>query len=737
MDLKPKTYNSKNLNSGNYETVISEKSPIFGKASFSEVERWGTYPVRGGKKFSGNVILLDIKISGVIATGIDELALWFNEEDLNAYSFVCQDLNDSNKEWYLTVESLGLVTFQGNVVTVAIHAADPIWKSVTVNSDPLSVTATGQTNNVTVLGNRIARPIYKITPTATRTGGYLSRRFIPLANRRTYQYNNPINLVDGNLDTAALVADNSNKCQINQGGGITSGATTIPYDTVTGTIPTAGRGYVDTEQISWTGKTGTTSGNLTGVVRGIGGTTAATHADNAEIKLSYIFANGDDMRVIDDSNALSEVYRWFGGGGINSATTRVFVNVYLPPKIELTLSGAMSNIGAVTTITVKTSIPNRAALEALSKAAYKLIAIDLGGGSQELFLYTGVDISAWQITGCTRAARGSSNQSHSDGATIRHVDAGYWLVWNNSSETSPTTDDNYKPMIDIVNSTNSSHVYQEFYAPLSPARMPQWSPLVKNALGSDSDFYTADDLGSADVASEMGMVIKSFFEGGKWRAPTVDVSWDLYHPAGITSVTPANGEKYRYGTKYPLRAALQKLNSSNQWTIVANETKPAVVQTWEALTALTGALSLSGTYNSIRFYFYGAVEPNLENNYAAIEVADVTVALDTNYTPLIWFGSVNNVNFVNARITNNTTAHWVEVNANCALNDTIVVDTANLKCYLLSDPENEILIKLNDESRADWLPLDPSLNSGVNQLQYNEVGVTGLTLGCEWESRKL
>jgi hypothetical protein len=99
------------------------------------------------------------------------------------------------------------------------------------------------------------------------------------------------------------VADNSNKCQLN--GGINSSVTTIAYDTVTGSIPSVGSGYIDSEQIKWTGKTGTTSGNLTGVTRGIGGTSAASHADNAEIKLSYVLANGDDLRVFIDGKKQS------------------------------------------------------------------------------------------------------------------------------------------------------------------------------------------------------------------------------------------------------------------------------------------------------------------------------------------------------------------------------------------------------------------------------------------------
>jgi hypothetical protein len=69
--------------------------------------------------------------------------------------------------------------------------------------------------------------------------------------------------------------------QINLGGGITAVQTTVPYDTQVGSVSPAPRGFmkIDSEIISYI----QSATPLTSCGRGLAGTTAATHADNAVI----------------------------------------------------------------------------------------------------------------------------------------------------------------------------------------------------------------------------------------------------------------------------------------------------------------------------------------------------------------------------------------------------------------------------------------------------------------------
>jgi len=80
---------------------------------------------------------------------------------------------------------------------------------------------------------------------------------------------------------------------INDGSGISNSVTTITFDNAIGTIPSNGVVFIDNEQISYTGKTSTT---LTGCTRGVNGTTAATHSNNAVITTeAYVSIRGSTV----------------------------------------------------------------------------------------------------------------------------------------------------------------------------------------------------------------------------------------------------------------------------------------------------------------------------------------------------------------------------------------------------------------------------------------------------------
>lgn len=651
MDIVIKSYNSHALNSGNYKTSIATNSPLYGNATSNDIERAGTWPTRGAKQYRGNVMILEVNIkSGTIADGIDQIGEWFNEEDSSAYSLIIQDVNDGNREWYTEAEALGIIKHDGSVVTVAVHIPDPIWRISTISTNTWNITASDQTRNLAVIGNRNARPIFTITPTSSRTGGYGYMRYVAIANRTTRIYKDAINLPDSDWDTTPL-------------------------------------------------------------------TTAKLQAD------------GDDLRVFNDETGTEE-FRWFGGGGIDTATTRVFSNVVLSPKIELTLSGSISAVGAVSTITVKNTKANKTALQALKSVPYKFVAIDMGTGTFEIFKFTDTNVNGLQITGCTRAQKSTTtNQAHSDGATIRHIH-GYYVMYGNSSASAPSTDDAFKPIIDMANSTNTSHVYASFYDALNPNRTCMFNPQIVKNTGGESRLYTATQDTLADVATVIGQAIKTYKVGSSTRSPTADLIWSLFHPAGITTLT-WSGSKYRYGNSWPAIATMQKSNDGKTWSnVAAIEARPSAVQTWESL-ASHSSVSLVSTYLNIRFRFQGTVAATI-SNWAAHEISDLTAVLDSNNVPLINFGAEQTNNYLEFRITNNNTGQWLEVSAPVPLNTTLEIDTDNLT-VTLSDGTS-VPVHLDDESRADWLPLLPNQ---TNVIKYTESGVNAVTIVTTWRDRNL
>ncbi len=302
-------------------------------------------------------------------------------------------------------------------------------------------------------------------------------------------------------------------------------------------------------------------------------------------------------------------------------------------------------------------------------------------------------------------------------------------MYGNSSAVAPSVDDAFKPIIDLANSTNTSHVYAEFYDALYPFRTCMWKPQVYTNIGALSELYTATQDTFADTASVMGAAIKVYKYGTTIKAPTASLVWSLYHPAGITTLT-WSGSKYRYSTSWPVSPIIQKSNDGAAWTTVATEVKPTAVQTWEAL-ASHSSVSLSGTYLNIRSVLYGTVIASA-NNMAALEISDLTAVLNSSNVPLIFFAAEENNNYAEFRMTNNTTGQWFEVSCPLPVNTTLIVDTDALTLTLADGTSPTI--RLDDESRADWLPLLPNQ---TNVIKYTESGAVAVTVVTEWRDRNL
>ncbi len=717
-------------------------TPALANASPILTERADAFPVDGGARLRGRELVVRIKFG---ATGdLNEITGWF-DTSRTAIPRKLVVVDGSAVQWYIYARATRLelspspkADEEGKLAIITMYAADPVWKAVSQSSNTWNITASNQTQDLTISGNKYARPVFEVTATTARGTGYAYRIFVALANRRTRQYRSPINLYDGNWDTSALIASTSVSNQINVGGGISAVATTWNIDTaVGGGLPASGTFWFGTEQCSYTGKTAT---NIGTVVRGINGTTAATHADNTVMYFSKMQADGDDLRVWNDVKGIEE-FRWFGGGGINTSTTRVFTNVDLPPAITMTTASAISSVGAVSSITLAPTIANKTALLKLRKQTYPYIAIDMGTGTMEIFKFTrsSIDVNAFTIGGTTRAQKGTSNQSHSAGATIRHI-YGFYLMYGNPDVSSPQTDDSFKPMINLANSTNTSFDYDDFFDVDNPNRTAMWTPAVVLNQGKLSEIYTATQDTFADVASVMGGAIKVFTSGGLVRAPNAELTWSLYHPAGITTLT-WSGSKYRYSTSWAATVGMEKSNDGLTWSTIAAEATPGSSASWTALSSHS-SVSLSGTYLNIRSIIKGTLN-KVANNLIAQEISDLTATLDSNYVPLVYVGSEEANNFAEFRITNNTSGEWLEVSQTIPLNETIYIDTENLEAY--TSQGVPVQVRLSDETRVEWLPLgmngddrDESTKfTGAATIKYTETSVNAVTVVTKWYNRNL
>jgi hypothetical protein len=723
MRLTVNSYDGHTITDASYSAFIplTERNMLsLAPSSAIDIDRGANFPYFGGKVLSGKNFIVEVHIVTTLSTGVETLKGWFDTRTNTLKKLVVTDA-DTTLQWSLLCTCLDMPKKSGSNVQFLMYAPDPVMKAESLTTVNWAITGTADTQAVTPVGNVATPPKFTFTPTAAKNGGFGYKKFCPVLNPQTTVAftDYPYDLMNAGLDSAALVKVAAKKVQINNGAGIAIDAVTIPYDNETGTMPSYGMAYIDgatKEQISYTAKTAT---DLTGVTRGINGTTAAAHADDIWIYNSVVQADGDDIRVMVDG---VEVSRWLSA--MNSAATKVWFNISLAPAKTTKINAAIADSGAVTTIVLYYSV-----VSAKTKKKKTITNIDASlslafmngikstGGlvmiNNELFSYTGVNLTTYSLTGCTRAVKGTAMAAHSAQATITFVEHDIWLMYGNQDADAPYQDETKKPIINMDSSTNDSWVYADFWD-LTGIRAGSWKPSVTQTLGRLSDIYGGDHATNADPAAVLGMAIKAFTASGKWKAETAILQWTLYHPAGITHVTSA-GETYRNTTSWPLIVALQKgYNNGTRWVSQWNLSTPTVVSTRTAWSK--AAEALGATFNYIKFCFSGSVGALL-NAEADMEVSSCTLTIDSTKRPSCTVLAEQASYWMDAKITNNTTGEWMAVSYLMALNSTITVDCENKVAYY-SDNTNILSALEFSSARLDWLNLLP----GANELQFDDVG---------------
>lgn len=716
--MKPKlyTYNSTAINDGtNYNAFIQDDIKLQGSATITNVSRSGRRPVYASKTLKDYEMKIVIEMLGTVSSQLDTLKALFDIEDETPRKLIIKDTANSDKQWYVYATVKEMPKLKNRLVYITLSIADPVWYSETLYDDTWNIAASGETNEIVVGGNVAARPIFVITPTAAGGSRYAYRRLALWRNPITYaQLNYPLNIVGTVWDTAALVADVTRSVVINDGDGITDSDVTITYDGETGTFPASGMAYLGTEQISYTGKTAT---ELTGVTRGINGTTAASHANNTIIYASKIQANGDDIRVYLDG---METNRWLQD--MNTANTKIWISLDLSAGIDMTLGTAIASTGDVDTITLANTKANITAIKKIPASGMVYI-------ESELYSYSGVNTKSRQLTGCVRAINDTLMAAHTSGTAVYWIEHEIWVYYGNSTVGAPETDDTKKPIIDLT-STNTSWVYTSFFDEAG-VRSGIWKPaLVKTANSKDPDhksgYYTGNRLADADPATEMGAAVYAWLSGVMWKAENATVDWVLYNPATMTEIT-LTGEKYRANTHWPASAKFYKSTDGKKWDVVWTEATPSAAATWEAL-ASHSAVSLGTGSKYIKMSFSGTVGATA-GNYAAHEIEAATVTLASANVPQgIFVDPAEDIYYLNCTITNNTTGEWMTVVASLLLDTPLVVNCEDKLAY--TDNLVPITSMTFSSIRKDWLNV-----SGTTELQFDDTGTAGVTFRTFWRDR--
>ncbi|MDR3572853.1 MAG: hypothetical protein P4L50_03245 [Anaerolineaceae bacterium] len=440
----------------------------------------------------------------------------------------------------------------------------------------------------------------------------------------------------------------------------------------------------------------------------------------ALVTAGKIQASGADIQVMIDNVAADY---WFGGGGMNSTTTEIFVNLFFSPKQELNLLGSLSNTGPITTINVKKNAAMLKVLKTIPQSNGTLYS------GTEAFTYTGVDQKNYAVTGVTPAAKGTSRGNHADNDVFRWIEHDICLLYNNPTATAPIIDNTKQPIFDLATSTNSSWVFSQF-KDLSGLRFCPWKATVISTSGKLSNCYTGPSATLADPATEAGMQMLAWQKSGRWQAENASLEWRFYHPAGITAVT-ATGQKLRHTTSWPATCGLRKSLNGTAWTNVWQESSPASVDTWTAWNTHT-AVSLAGSFPYVDLVMTGTLAAS-DSNEADSEAQSVTLALDSTKTPVVTLGPELANYYLAATITNQTTGESYTVTYWVTINDTLTADGMTYSLALSDNTKKGAVIAFST-IRDEWLDLLPGV---ANTLKFDDPGTNGVTVDVYWRDRSV
>lgn len=624
------TYDGNDINDAtNYVTVID--AGAFGQTiAAARLARLGKWPVAGANsRTGGKFIPLTIYIkSGTFA----ELASWFDPDDEASKVFVGTDTDGSTNPRSLDVRCISFFEvpdLAGQVVDVVLQVDGDIRLTETAEqSDTWNITASGQTNVINNTGDADVYPVYKIKPTANKTGGYGLKRWVPVRWKLNVAYTNyPYDLTDGGWDTATIVT--ATKMQ----------------------------------------------------------------------------ADGDDLRV--EVNGV-EVDRWLAD--MNGANTKVWANLTFAAKQEITLKTAIASSGSISTIDSNESISGFPTAGLLNIAS-------------ETFSYTGTDTSAKQFTGVTRAAKGTSMAAHSVDDTAWWVQNSVFILYDNSSASAPSVDDDYKAIFNLSTSTNDSWVYADFGEDATGPRPASW--VFLDLSGDDGGAWatTGNRGGSASPWVELGMYVQAGGVGGPNKGAG---RFSINNPCGITNANFTNGEIYATDKNRETVIKIQSSANGSTWASEYTIPDPSANATWENWSR-NEALDSGSVYAAL----FVDMDPGYpDTDYWYLEAADCTITLNSSNTPDLVFGAEQGNYNLAVTFENVTTGLNMVVTFSVKLDETLEIDTES-KTVTLTDDGSLHLEVLAWGVRRDWLIMQP----GNNTFKFTDSGTQAVTVTTTWKRR--
>lgn len=215
MILRPYSFNGTSILTGtstDYEASVPRSSAnLQMQTSAQYTRRAGAVPVYSGKDFQPYSLVLEIEAIHDFMTVFESLNTLFDTKDETPRQLIMQDTEDSDKQYYVYATPTQVQGgHDGPMAVVTLAVDDPIWQSVTQNSQTFSTTASTGSANVVNAGNDYAYPIFEVTAATQPTTDYPHSTYLQVLPTSALGWANRFLDITGSsdttYDTAALVA---------------------------------------------------------------------------------------------------------------------------------------------------------------------------------------------------------------------------------------------------------------------------------------------------------------------------------------------------------------------------------------------------------------------------------------------------------------------------------------------------------------------------------------------------
>lgn len=183
------------------QVTVPERSPIYS-------DRPNRYPKLAGVNVNGLDFTFKVRCLGTFHTQRETIKRYFSPESFAIGTLTFQDSGSSDlTQWYVKGMPIRVNEETPGIMAVTLSLDEPYLRTVSETTSTWTITATGQSTDVTVTGNLTANPTLTITPTSGKAGDYQYSRWVAVYNTTSNAFTNyPFDF--GGIDTAALVAAN-------------------------------------------------------------------------------------------------------------------------------------------------------------------------------------------------------------------------------------------------------------------------------------------------------------------------------------------------------------------------------------------------------------------------------------------------------------------------------------------------------------------------------------------------